>query len=84
MNEHQCLYAIALIDHSAGSEMFCYAIVGPDQVVAGEIAIRVHAKENETSAEELEIDPGLSYEITCAPDAQGNLFYIGLTLGKSA
>ncbi|MBT2293129.1 hypothetical protein J7E73_29250 [Paenibacillus albidus] len=79
MSENQCLYAIALIDHNAGSQTYCYAIVAPDQVKAGDAALQKHALENEAPMEELEIDADLCYEITCAPDAQGNLFYIELT-----
>lgn len=79
MSENECLYSIALIDYNADSQIYCYAIVAPDQVKAGDAALQKHARENETSMEGLEIDAELCYEITCAPDAQGNLFYIGLT-----
>ncbi|MEK5586642.1 hypothetical protein MKZ21_30755 [Paenibacillus sp. FSL P2-0536] len=79
MNEHENLIVIRIIDHSAGDEALSYAIIASDVEKAGNLALQIHAKEHETEVNHLEIDSDSSFEISCAPDAHGELFYINLT-----
>lgn len=78
-NEHEDLIVIRVIDHSAGNEAFSYAVIASDVEKAGDLALNIHAKEHETETKHLEIDSDSSFEISCAPDAHGKLFYINLT-----
>lgn len=79
MNEDEDLIVIRIIDHSAGNEAFSYAVIASDVETAGDLALQIHAKEHETETKHLEIDSDSSFEISCAPDAHGKLFYINLT-----
>lgn len=71
------LFNVAIWDEEVGEDpvVHGYAVVAKDSSEAEEIAMQKHLDENGVT-ENAKVDDELTYEISCAPDKDGNLFMV--------